>query len=211
MFIIFVNCKVIHYICHMTYKEIENILNQYEDWDLTSISDDGRRNSQDSEQNICKKINKRIGVKKFKTHNREQFDLYMLNGEDLKILEPENFTNTISFTKLAKMLNLKGNNNNTISKSYHKQKSLGEIKLIDDYHIVFLNKKNKKFKICSLTELPMNCITVNPSNGIQTKIPEYLVERNYTEKFNLVHNLFIEYINKRILHPAKEWEMNING
>lgn len=195
----------------MTYKEIENILNSHEDWDLIYTSDDGRRNSQDSEENICEKINKIFKVKKIKTRNREKHDLYLLNGEDLKIVEPENFTNTISFTKLAKMLNLKGNSNNTISKSYFKQKSSGEIKLIEDYHIIFLNKKNKKFKVVSLTELPMNCITVNPSNGIQTKIPEYLVERNDSEKFNLVHNLFIEYINKRILYPAKFWEMNING
>ena len=61
------------------------------------------------------------------------------------IVEPENFTNTISFTKLAKMLNLKGNKNNTICKSYLKQKSLGQLKLVEDYQIVFLNKKTKKF------------------------------------------------------------------
>jgi hypothetical protein len=195
----------------MSYKEIENILNQYEDWDLISISDDGRRNSLDSEENICKKIKERVGVKKPKTRNREEYDLYLLLGEDLKIVEPENFTNTISFTKLAKMLNLKGNSNDTIRKSYTKQKLSGQLKLVNDYQIIFLNKKNKKFKICSLTELPTSCITVNPSNCIQTKIPDSIVIRTEDDKFNLVHNLFIEYINKRILTPAKEWGPIING
>ena len=195
----------------MSYKEIENILNQYDDWDLTSISDDGRRNSQDSEESICEKITERIGVKKLKTRNREEYDLYLLLGEDLKIVEPENFTNTISFTKLAKMLNLKGNTNKEIRKSYTKQKLSGQLKLVKDYQIIFLNKKNKKFKICSLTELPINCITVNPSNGIQTKIPDSIAIRTEDDKFNLVHNLFIEYIHKRILNPAKEWEPIING
>jgi len=195
----------------MSYKEIENILNQYEDWYLTSISDDGRRNSLDSEENICKKIKERVGVKKPKTHNRDEYDLYILLGEDLKIVEPENFTNTISFTKLAKMLNLKGNSNDAIRKSYTKQKLSGQLKLVKDYQIIFLNKKNKKFKICSLTELPITCITVNPSNCIQTKIPDSIVIRTEDDKFNLVHNLFIEYINKRILNPAIEWGPIING
>lgn len=195
----------------MMYKEIENILNQYDDWDLTTISDDGRRNSQESEENICKKIEEIIGVKKTKTRNREAYDLYLLLGEDLKIVEPENFTNTISFTKLAKMLNLKGNTNDDIRKSYINQKLSGQLKLVKDYQIIFLNKKNKKFKICSLTELPISCITVNPSNGIQTKIPDSIVIRTEEDKFNLVHNLFIEYINKRILCPAKEWGPIIYG
>ena len=195
----------------MSYKEIENKLNQYDDWDLISNSDDGRRNSQDSEQNICEKIKERIGVKKHKTRNREEHDLYLILGEDLKIVEPENFTNTISFTKLAKMLNLSGNTNDAICKSYFKQKSLGQLKLVKDYYIIYLNKKTKKFKICPLTELPINCVTVNPSNGIQTKIPDSIIIRTEDEKFNLVHNLFIEYINKRILIPAKEWGPIING
>jgi hypothetical protein len=195
----------------MSYKEIENILNQYDDWYLTSVSDDGRRNSQDSEESICEKIKERVGVKKLKTRNREECDLYLLLGEDLKIVEPENFTNTISFTKLAKMLNLRGNSDTTIRKSYKKQKSLGQLKLVKDCQIVFLNKKSKKFKICSLTELPLSCIAVNPSNGIQTKIPDSTVIRNEEDKFNLVHDLFIEYINKRILNPAKEWGPIING
>jgi hypothetical protein len=195
----------------MTYKEIEDKLNQFEFWSVTSLSDDGRRNSQDSEEDICKKINEIISVTKLKTRNREEFDLYLINGEDLKIVEPENFTNTISFTKLSRMLNLKGNNNHTICKSYYKQKSLGQLKLVKDYQIIFLNKKNKKFKICSLTELPIDCITVNPSNCIQTKIPDSIVLRNDEEKFKLVHDLFIEYINKRILNPAKKWGIIING
>lgn len=205
------NVKLFYYICSMSYKKIENTLNQYEDWILTSNSDDGRKNSQDDEESICEKIKEIVGVKKNKTHNREKCDLYLLTGEDLKIVEPDNFTNTISFTKLAKMLNLKGNNNKTICKSYFKQKSLGQLKLVEDYQIVFLCKKTKKFKICSLTELPDNCIVVNPSNCIQTKIPDSTVLRNDDEKFNLVHGLFIEYINKRILTPAKEWELIING
>jgi hypothetical protein len=195
----------------MTYKEIEDKLNQFEFWNVTSLSDDGRRNSQNSEEDICKKINEIISVTKLKTRNREEFDLYLINGEDLKIVEPENFTNTISFTKLSRMLNLKGSNNDTICKSYHKQKSLGQLKLVKDYQIVFLNKKNKKFKICSLTELPTDCITVNPSNCIQTKIPDSVVLRNDEEKFKLVHDLFIEYITKRILNPAKKWGTIING
>jgi hypothetical protein len=62
-----------------------------------------------------------------------------------------------------------------------------------------------------LTELPLDCIAVNPSNGIQTKIPTSLINRTDDEKFELVHTLFIEYINKRILNPAKEWEILING
>jgi hypothetical protein len=195
----------------MSYKKIENTLNQYEDWVLTSNSDDGRKNSQDSEESICEKIKEIVGVKKNKTHNREKCDLYLLTGEDLKIVEPDNFTNTISFTKLAKMLNLKGNSNDTIRKSYTKQKLSGQLKLVKDYQIIFLNKKNKKFKICSLTELPNSCITVNPSNCIQTKIPDSIVIRTEDDKFNLVHNLFIEYINKRILNPAIEWGPIING
>jgi hypothetical protein len=195
----------------MTYSEIEIILNEFEDWEIPTISDDGRRNSLNAEDEICKKINERLGLTKVKSHNRSPKDLYILYGEDLKIVEPENFTNTISFTKLGKMLNLNGNNNDTILNSYQERKSLNEIKLVDDYYIIFLNKRNKKFKICSLTELPVESITVNPSNCIQTKIPNSIISRTDEEKFNLVHNLFIEYINKRILFPAKKWEKLING
>jgi hypothetical protein len=196
----------------MTYKEIENKLNQYSDWDIPLISDDGRLNSQNAEIGISEKINTILGIIKTKKRNREENDLYILNsGEDLKIVEPDNFTNTICFTKLAKMLNLNGSNNNSIFNSYQKKKLLGEIKLVKDYQIIFLNKKNKKFIICSLTELPDDCITVNPSNCIQTKIPTLTVKRTDDEKFNLVHNLFITYINKRILDPAKKWESLING
>jgi hypothetical protein len=194
------------------YKEIENRLNQSNrDWNLTSTSDDGRKNSQDSEPYITEQINEEFEPEKRKTSNREDYDIYLLMGEDLKIVEPENFTNTISFVKLSKMLNLKGKTNKKINKSYIKQKLSGQLKLIHDYYIIFLNKKTKKFKICLLTELPISCITVNPSNGIQTKIPDSIVIRTEEEKFNLVHNLFIEYINKRILTPAKEWESIING
>jgi hypothetical protein len=195
----------------MVYGEIEHILNQYDDWDLITKSDDGRVNSQYSEPDICDKINQRINVKKLKTNNREPSDLYINLGEDLKIVEPENFTNTICFTKLAKMLNLTGNNNKSICKSFAKQKKLGEIKLIEDYQIVYLNKQTKKFKICSLTQLPYDCITVNPSNCIQTKIPNFLIDRDENEKFNLVYQIFLEYINKRILNPAKEWGSILNG
>jgi hypothetical protein len=195
----------------MNYNKIENLLNDYSDWDIKEVSDDGRVNSLNSENDIVKKINERVGVVKFKTYNREKYDLYLLEGEDLKILEPDNFTNTLSFTKLAKLLNLSGNSFKAIHKSYVKQKKLGELKLVDDYRIIFLNKKNKKFKICSLTELPINCIAVNPSNGIQTKIPKTLLQRSDIEKFELIHGLFIEYINKRILNHAKEWETAING
>lgn len=195
----------------MEYKEVENILNQYNDWDILIVSDDGRRNSQESEEGICKKINERLNLNKIKTHNREENDLYISNGEDLKCVEPGNFTNTICFTKLAKMLNLEGKSNKSICKSYKNKKNKNEIKLVDDYQIVFFNKQTKKFLICSLTQLPLDCIVVNPSNGIQTKIPTSLIERTNDEKFNLVHNLFIEYINKRILIPAKDWENLING
>jgi hypothetical protein len=195
----------------MKYIEIENSLNQFNDWDIEVISDDGRRNSQDAEDKICKKINERLNISKTKTYNRESSDLYLLEGEDLKIVEPGNFTNTISFLKLAKMLNLKGSNMNTVFNSYCDKKEKGEIKLVEDYVIVFLDKKTKKFRICEITELPKECIAVNPSNGIQTKIPSSLVNRNNQEKFELVHGLFIEYINKRILSPAKKWETVING
>ena len=195
----------------MKYVEIENSLNQFNDWDIEVISDDGRRNSQDAEEKICKKINERLNISKTKTHNREASDLYLLEGEDLKIVEPGNFTNTISFLKLAKMLNLKGNNMSTVCNSYIDKKQKGEIKLVENYVIVFLDKKTKKFTICEITELPKECIAVNPSNGIQTKIPSSLVIRTNEEKFELVHNLFKEYINKRILIPAKKWETVING
>lgn len=195
----------------MEYVEIENSLNQFNDWDIEVISDDGRRNSQDAEEEICKKINERLNISKTKTHNREASDLYLLEGEDLKIVEPGNFTNTISFLKLAKMLNLKGSNMNTVFNSYIDKKQKGEIKLVENYVIVFLNKKTKKFTICEITELPKECIAVNPSNGIQTKIPSSIVTRTNEEKFELVHNLFKEYINKRILNPAKKWETVING
>jgi hypothetical protein len=196
----------------MTYKEMENILNQFDDWEIQIKSDDGRRDSQDAEEIICKKINERLNINKTKIYNREPKDLYLLGeGEDLKIVDPDNFTNTISFTKLAKMLNLNGNSNDSIFKSYKDKKINGEIKLIEDYPIVFLNKKSKKFTICLLTELPKECITVNPSNCIQTKIPSSIVNRDNGQKNKLVHNLFIEYINKRILNPAKKWETLING
>jgi hypothetical protein len=195
----------------MNYKEIEETLNQYNDWNITSISDDGRVNSQDSEGFVCEKINSILGITKIKTSNREKYDLYIKGGEDLKIVEPNSFTNTISFTKLAKMLNLKGNNNNSIFESYQTKKNNGELKLVEDYVIVFLNKQTKKITIASLTELPEECIAVNPSNCIQTKIPTNRVERTQDEKFELVHNLFIDYINKRILTPAKNWEKLING
>jgi hypothetical protein len=195
----------------MNYKDIENELNKYNDWVVVESSDDGRKNSQDSEDDFCKKINERVKTKKCKSKNREEYDLYLKEGEDLKIVEPENFTNTISFTKLAKMLNLNGKNNKSIANSYKKQKKDGKVSLVKDYPIVFFNKKTKKFKICSLTELPDDCITVNPSNGIQTKIPNSTVNRTDDEKFDLVHRLFIEYINKRILNPAKIWDNLING
>ena len=110
----------------MNYKEIEETLNQYNDWNITSISDDGRVNSQDSEGFVCEKINSILGITKIKTSNREKYDLYIKGGEDLKIVEPNSFTNTISFTKLAKMLNLKGNNNNTIFESYQTKKNNGD-------------------------------------------------------------------------------------
>ena len=195
----------------MTYQEIEDILNQYDDWEIPTTSDDGRRDSQEAEKNICKRINEILNIKKLKTHNREPKDLYLLdNGEDLKIVDPENFTNTICFTKLAKMLNLEGSNNDVICKSYKNKKVKGDIKLVDDYIIVFLNKKTKKFVICPITELPDECITINPSNCVQTKIPTSRINRNSEEKYELIHNLFIGYINKRILNPAKEWEKIIN-
>lgn len=195
----------------MKYEEIETILNQYDDWEVPTTSDDGRRNSQDAEKSICKRINEIFNIEKIKTHNREPKDLYLLDGgEDLKIVDPENFTNTISFTKLAKMLNLKGNSVDSIRKSYQNKKLKKEIKLIEDYIIVFLNKKTKKFVICPITELPDDCIVINPSNCVQTKIPTSRVNRSCDEKYQLIHGLFTEYINKRILKPSKEWEKLID-
>ena len=195
----------------MNYKDIEEKLNECQDWVVTNKSDDGRVNSQDSESEFCLKINKIVPPKKYKTKNREKFDLYLIDGEDLKIVEPENFTNTVSFTKLASMLNLSGTNNKSIANSYKKQKESKKLNLVKDYVIIFFCKKTKRFKICSLTELPIDCITVNPSNGIQTKMPSHTVSRTDSEKFELIHGLFIEYINKRILSPAKNWENLING
>lgn len=196
---------------YIEYKEIENILNQYNDWCVPIISDDGRMDSQQAEPNICRLINERLNVGKIKTHNRAAMDLHMLIGEDLKCVQPDNYTNTISFTKLTKMLNLEGGTQKSIRTSYKNKKNKGEIKLVNDYYIIYLNKQTNKFTICSITELPLECITVNPSNGIQTKIPTYLVSRTDDEKFELIHSLFIEYINKRILNHAKEWGDIIYG
>lgn len=193
------------------YKKYEDILNSYDDWLLSNDSDDGRVNSLMSEKAVVKLIVKRLGLTKTKKSNRDDYDLYIMEGEDLKIVLPNNFTNTISFTKLSRMLNLEGNNNDTICNSYEKQKNNNEIKLVNNYIIVFLNKETKKFTICSLTELPIECITINPSNGVQTKIPTYLVNRTDNEEFELVHSLFIEYINKRILIPSVKWRPLING
>jgi predicted component of viral defense system (DUF524 family) len=194
----------------MEYKKIENILNE-ETWEITNEHDDGRRNSLDSEDSIIKKINKLLSLEKTKQFNRESNDLYIFNGEDIKIVEPGNFTNTVSFLKMSKMLNLSGNNYNSVCNSYQEKKKKNEIKLHHDYTILYLNKKTKKFKIVLLTELPKECVTVNPSNGIQTKIPEYLVKRTEEEKFELVHNLFVEYINKRINIPSENWKRAFNG
>jgi hypothetical protein len=193
------------------YKKYEDTLNSYDDWLLSNDSDDGRVNSLMSEKGITTSIVKRLDLTKVKKSNRDDYDLYIKEGEDLKIVLPNNFTNTISFTKLARMLNLKGSNNDAICDSYAKQKNSNEIKLVNNYIIVFLNKETKKFTICSLTELPIECITVNPSNGVQTKIPTYLVSRTDDEEFELVHSLFIEYINKRILIPSIKWGPLING
>jgi len=193
------------------YKKYEDTLNSYDDWLLSNDSDDGRVNSLMSEKGIIESIVERLGLTKTKEGNRDDYDLYIKEGEDLKIVLPNNFTNTISFLKLAKMLNLEGSNNDTVCDSYEKQKNNNKIKLVKNYIIVFLNKKTKKFTICSLTELPIECITVNPSNGVQTKIPDYLVSRTDDEEFELVHSLFIEYINKRILIPSIKWGPLING
>ena len=193
------------------YKKYEDTLNSYDDWLLSNDSDDGRVNSLMSEKGITESIVERLGLTKTKEGNRDDYDLYIKEGEDLKIVLPNNFTNTISFIKLAKMLNLEGSNNDTVCDSYKKQKNNNEIKLVNNYIIVFLNKETKKFTICSLTELPIECITINPSNGVQTKIPTYLVSRTDDEEFELVHSLFIGYINKRILIPSVKWGPLING
>jgi predicted component of viral defense system (DUF524 family) len=193
------------------YKEYEDKLNSYDDWLLSNNSDDGRVNSLMSEKGITESIVERLDLTKTKEGNRDDYDVYIKEGEDLKIVLPDNFTNTISFLKLAKMLNLKGSNNDTVCDSYEKQKNNNKIKLVKDYIIIFLNKKTKKFTICSLTELPIECITVNPSNGVQTKIPTYLINRTDDEKFELVHSLFTEYINKRILISSVKWGPLING
>jgi hypothetical protein len=192
--------------------DVQNKLNEYNDWVVPKVSDDGRINSQNAERQMVKKINNILNITKTKSYNREEKDLYINDwGEDLKIVEPENFTNTISFRKLAKMLNLKGGNFDSIAKSYRKNKEKNQLKLVSDYVIIFYNKKTKKFTISSLTELPEECIMVNPSNCVQTKIPTTKINRTDYEKFELVHKLFIEYIDKRVLNPAKEWEFLING
>lgn len=195
----------------MNYKEVEDFLNANSDIILTTDSDDGRINSQQDERNVIEKINYVLGISKTKSGDRDVYDLHINDGEDLKIVEPNNFSNTVSFLKLARMLNLGGNNFKQIIDSYRLKKQNGEIKLVSDYVIVFLNKKTKKFTITSLTELPIKDIVVNPSNGIQTRIPTQRVERTYDEKFNLVHELFLTYMRKRVLDLAKQWENTING
>jgi len=138
------------------YKKYEDTLNSYDDWLLSNDSDDGRVNSLMSEKGIIESIVERLGLTKTKEGNRDDYDLYIKEGEDLKIVLPNNFTNTISFLKLAKILNLEGSNNDTVCDSYEKQKNNNKIKLVKNYIIVFLNKKTKKFAICSVNSFGLS-------------------------------------------------------
>ena len=83
------------------YKKYEDILNSYDDWLLSNNSDDGRVNSLMSEKGIVESIVERLGLTKTKEGNRDDNDLYIKEGEDLKIVLPNNFTNTILVSQSA--------------------------------------------------------------------------------------------------------------
>jgi hypothetical protein len=200
-------------------KEVVDYLNTFNNYQLSNSSDDGRVNSLTSEDLLVSTIEKNLShysnIKvEPKTSNRQEHDFVLslidnsgesifTEGHDIKIVEPSNFTNTVSFVKLSKMLNLDGMSYETVIKSYEKKSKACDIKLTQDYSILFFNKSTMKFFHCYLSEMPNNDVTTNPSNCIQTKLPTELVTRTEEEKFNFIHSLWKGYIYKRVVAPAK--------
>jgi hypothetical protein len=199
-------------------KDIVAYLNEFSNYQLSNLSDDGRVNSLTSEDLLVKCITDNLSTINYvsidgKTSNRQDSDLILnikdgdtiifSEGTDIKIVEPSNFTNTVSFVKLSKMLNLSGTSYETVIKSYTKKKSEDDIKLTQDYSILFFNKSTMKFFHCYLSEMPDGDVTTNPSNCIQTKLPNNLVTRTEQEKFDFIHSLWKGYIYKRVVAPAK--------
>ena len=195
-------------------KDIVTYLNTFSNYKLSNLSDDGRVNCQISEDSLVKRITDNLSTINYinvegKTKNREDSDLTfnikdadsIIYSEwaDIKIVEPSNFTNTVSFIKLSKMLNLKGSSYEPVIKSYTKKESEGDIKLIKDYSILFFNKSTMKFFHCYLSEMPDGDVTTNPSNCIQTKLPNGLVTRTEEEKFYFINSLWKKFIHKRIV------------
>jgi hypothetical protein len=200
-------------------KEIVDILNTFNNYTLSNKSDDGRVNSLDSEDKLVEDIIlnlSSISIIKVegKSTNRDEHDLifniYDIDGSlivsegvDIKIVEPSNFTNTVSFIKLSKMINLSGNSYETVARSYSDKKSKDELKLTSDYSILFFDKSANKFKHFYLSEMSASDVVTNPSNCIQTKIPTGVISRTEEEKFEFIHGLWKSYIYKRIVSPAE--------
>jgi hypothetical protein len=200
-------------------KEIVDVLNTFNNYTLSNKSDDGRVNSLDSEDKLVEDIILNLSSMSSikvdgKSNNRDEHDLtfkifdikgelLISEGSDIKIVEPSNFTNTISFIKLSRMINLSGTSYETVAKSYSDKKSKGELKLTSDYSILFFDKSNNKFKHVYLSEMSTSDAVANPSNCIQTKIPTAIVNRTEEEKFEFIHGLWKSYIYKRIVSPAE--------
>ena len=191
-------------------KEIIDILNTFSNYTLSNKSDDGSVNSLDSEDKLVEDIILNLSsissVKvEGKSSNRDEHDLtfkiFDINGDllisegvDIKIVEPSNFTNTVSFIKLSRMINLSGNSYETVAKSYSDKKIKNELKLIGDYSILFFDKSTSKFRHTYLSEMNNSDAVANPSNCIQTKIPTETVSRTEEEKFEFIHGLWKSYI-----------------
>ncbi len=197
-------------------KEVVAYLNTFNNYQISTASDDGRVNSLTSEDSLVKTITNNLSTITnidiiSKTSNRDENDFNIVikddlgniifsEGTDIKIVDPQNFTNTVSFVKLSKMINLSGNSYETVIKNYN---SSTDIKLISDYSILFFDKTNNKFIQVYLSEMSKNDVTTNPSNCIQTKIPTSIILRTEEEKFNFIHSLWKSYIYKRVVAPAK--------
>jgi hypothetical protein len=197
-------------------KEVVAYLNTFNNYQISTASDDGRVNSLTSEDSLVKTITNNLSTITnidiiSKTSNRDENDFNIVikddlgdvifsEGTDIKIVDPQNFTNTVSFVKLSKMINLSGNSYETVIKNYN---SSTDIKLTSDYSILFFDKTNNKFIQVYLSEMSKNDVTTNPSNCIQTKIPTSIISRTEEEKFNFIHSLWKSYIYKRVVAPAK--------
>lgn len=197
-------------------KDVVDYLNTFDNYRISSDSDDGRINSLRSEDSLVNSIMENLSnlpnVKVVgKTANRDENDFSLVisddsgneifsEGTDIKIVDPQNFTNTVSFVKLSKMINLSGNSYETVINSYNKQE---DIKLVSDYSILFFDKSKNRFVHVYLSEMTTTDVTTNPSNCIQTKIPTSIVSRTEKEKFDFIHSLWKSYIYKRVVAPAK--------